>query len=325
VTAYLLLSHTHGLLPLALRLKREGHPVEHIPWRHRYEKAWEGAIETGLKGERKRDSESLAALIALANDGQVRVLADHPRWLELFGNSKDLWATRPPVGDPSVLRACGWWDGEHLQSPHLLVVDLGAWPGGQGALVEGGATLVRGWEGLVRSVWEPYLDALKSSGHRGLVQAHLGHGLDVQWWSGGWTALHLHAWLSALETPVGVLLEGLPAVLPKTYTVVVPVTVPPWPVACDQHSLESEVLAPKEALSQALWHDTRVVEGKLLVAGLDGLVAVARGSAHGLGLARTRALAVATSIRVPQRQLRGDVGGLVERTLAHIETAGWSP
>lgn len=326
MSSYLLLSYHHGLLPLALRLKREGHAVEWVPWRSRYEKAWAGVIDTALRGESKRDADSLAGVIELAKQGEVRVLADHVKWLDLFADSKDLWGTRPSVGEPSALRACGWWDGEHLHAPHLLVVDLGAWPGGLGAPVEGGATLIRGWDGLVRSMWEPYLDALKASGHRGLVQAHLGQQLDkgtplgVMWWSGGWVPLHLHAWLASLGSPLGELLEGEPPLLPNPYSVVVPVTVPPWPSPGSSASVEVGCPQPGEAV----WHDIYTRDGKLVVAGLDGLVAVAKGSAGSLWLARRKALAVAGSVRVPSKQLRPDVGASVEGTLGELELRGWS-
>lgn len=326
MTAYLVLAARHGLLPVAQRLRREGHNVQWAPWRARYDRAWEGSLEAALKGESRRDEETLRPVIEMAKAGEVRVLLDHGKWAELFAGAQDVWGTAGDAGEvPQPLRACGWWDGERLLAPHLLVVDLGAWPGGLGARVEGGATLVRGYGEWVSGLWDPYRDELKGSGHRGLVQLHLDRGLRARWWEGGWKALHLHAWLAALEQPLGGVLDGAMPVLEPAYSVVVPVTVPPWPVASNKTSAPSPVEAPREVVGRASWHDTRLVGEQLVVAELDGFVAVAKGSAQGLGLARRRALEVATAIGVPEKQLRPDVGAMVELVQAGLEGMGHLP
>ena len=326
--SYLILSHTHHLLPVAQRLRREGATVEWAPWRSRYSRAWQGTLDTALGPDARRTEETLQPLIDMAAAGELTVLHDGPRWSELFRGATDQWGTREPVGDLSPLRACGWWDGNDLHAPHLLVADLGAWPGGLGPRVEGGATLVRGWETLVRAAWEPYLDGLRASGHRGLVQAHLGQGATVLWWAGGWEPLHLHAFLAALgDEHLGKALQGEVPVLPWAYSVAVPVTTGPWPIACDQHSPEVPLDVPRELAAQASWHDFRVVEGKPMVAGLDGFVAVTKGTAATLGLARHKALAAAMAIstKVPAPQLRPDTGASVEGALASLERFGWVP
>ena len=327
----LTLSHGTGLLPVANRLRREGATVEHLPFRHKYERAWEGSLDTVLKGEKKRDAATLAPVIQLAAEGATTVLLDHPRWSELFHVAQSLYGVTPRVTPASPVRACGWWTGETLVAPHLLVVDLGAWTGGYGPPVEGGATLIVGYGALVQHLLEPLFDELKASGHRGLVQAHftLQTGA-LTGWEGGWQGLHTHAFLGALVTPLREVLGGAAPALAPLYTVAVPVTVPPWPLACNLASVESPIpmrspetpgLTPDQ-LSHILWHDIRLEGGQLRVAGLDGLVGVAYGGAMGMPLAQRRALETATSLRLPEVQLRMDVGQSVPLVQAMLEERG---
>lgn len=329
---FLTLSHGTGLLPVANRLRREGAAVEHLPFRHRYERAWEGSLDTLLKGERKRDAATLAAPIALAAEGGTVVLLDHARWSELFGNASRLYGVKPRVETPTPVRVGAWWDGERLSAPHLLVVDLGAWTGGFGPRVEGGATLVVGYTGLVEHLLGPHLDEIKSSGHKGLVQGHL----DLQagklvGWEGGWQGLHTHAFLGALVSPLkDVFHVEQPPVLAPLYTVVVPVSLPPWPLTCNLAPPEVPIPIATETtsglipaqLAHILWHDIRLEGGKLQTAGLDGLVGVAYGSAMSMGLAQRRALETASSLRLPQVQLRVDVGQGVPLVQALLEEQG---
>lgn len=331
-TPFLTLSHGTGLLPVANRLRREGAPVEHLPFRHRYERAWEGSLDTVLKGERKRDAATLAAPIALAAEGGTVVLLDHPRWAELFGGAKHLYGVTPRVENPTPLRVGGWWTGEALTAPHILVVDQGAWTGGGGPAIEGGATLIVGYGALVQHLLGPRLDEIKASGHRGLVQGHfdLASGSLVGW-EGGWQGLHTHAFLGALATPLRGLFHGEhPPVLSPLYTVAVPVSLPPWPLACNLAAPELRVPLASEGvpgltppqLARVLWHDIRFVEGELWTAGLDGLVGVAYGSAMGMPLAQRRALEIASNLRLPQVQFRQDVGHNVPLALSILEERG---
>jgi hypothetical protein len=325
VSAYLLLSYHHALLPLAKALTKEGATAEHIPWRQRYERAWEGSLESPLKGEPKRDDETLGSVVAAAREGVVTVLLDHPKWAEKFAGSPNLYGVagehRPTL---SPLRACGWWDGERLHAPHLLMVDLGAWAGGFGPAVEGAATLVRGYARLVAHCFTPLADEVKASGHRGLVQVYVGNNAEALGWSGGWTPLHLHAFMTQVESTKA-LLSGEPPALPFAYSVAVPVTVPPWPLRCDRTSQEQPVRVAPEVLGNVTWHDVRVSGGELQVAGLDGFVGVARGRAQSLTLARRRAVATAEAVPLSERQFRPDAGSRVQTVLETLAEAGWAP
>ncbi len=324
MSKYLLLSQHHGLLPLAQRLRVEGHTVEHIPWRQRFEKAWGGVIDTALKGEARRDEETLGPVIELAEAGEVTVLLDSGRWAELFGGAKKLFGSTVGESDlPAPLRACGWWTGENLIHPHLLAVSLGAYPGNGGARVEGGAVLLRGYERVVQGAWAERFDELKASGHRGLVQMHLGQALAPLWSEGGWKGLHTHAWLAAQGGRLGDLLERGEGYLPHAYSVVIPVTVPPWPVVGNVSSSPTEIEGPREAFSQAFWHDSTLQGERLMVAGLDGFVAVAHGEAQSLSLARRKAAAVAQAIGLPEKQVRFDTGEEVDGLVAVLEANGY--
>jgi hypothetical protein len=321
---YLLLSHHHHLLPMAAKLRKEGVGVQHAPWRARFDRAWEGALDSPLKGEAKRSREDLAESVEQAQRGELVVVSDSPKWAELYHDAASRWGVTQRVTNPSPLRACGWWDGESLHAAHLLFVDMGAWPSGLGPSVEGGATLVDAGFGVVTSALAPYLEELKASGHRGLVQVHLDREMKGLGWEGGWYPLHLHAWLAAQSTPLHALLGGGIPQLAQRFTVVVPVTVAPWPTPCDYKGPSIPLSLPKDVVDNILWHDVRIEDGGLATAQLDGLVGVAYGGAQSLTLARQRALARASELgkALPGRQLRPDVGNGVEAVLAGLEERG---
>lgn len=314
---YLCLSYQHALLPLANRLRREGAEVEHVPWSKRYTKAWAGAFPT-LYGEDRRNAEALAPLIEKAMDSGTVVLTDHAKWEDLFKGAPNLYGTTPHLGDPEAVRVGAWVKGGEVFAPHLLVADMGAWPGGFGPRVEGGMTLVA-LSGLPPALSETIPRRLLKDG---LVQAHLRKvtvdgKVEVSGLQQGWHALHLHAFAAALgEQPLGAVLSGEEPTLGKRYTVVVPVTVPPWPIRCNVPSAVEKIEVPGPAAARVLWHDV-TVKGE--VAGLDGFVGVARGSGSTLWAAQREALMVADAISVPEKQVRRDVGGGVELVLAGLE------
>lgn len=339
---FLVASERHGLTPLAWRLQREGHQVDTLAFRPRYERAFAGALQSPLTGEarpaRKADLPTvLAPYVEAVEAGTCTVLHDCDRWGQVFPSAQ--YPTHPwrRDGAPSTVRLGGWWDGHQVTCPHLLLEDRGAWPGGGGPQVAGALTVVRPrvWPTLFAEALSLYADEWKSVGHRGLVQVSASMSptgeLVANGWEGGWCRLHAHAFLAALGTdgvPLGAVLvgEAEPA-LAHRYAVVAPVTVPPWPNLCNIPSAEVALRGVDDAVARHLFlHDVRIDrEARTLwVAGLDGLVAVARGCADSLELALGRLAQVAGAVQVPERQWRMDAGHTVREVLARLEAVGLS-
>lgn len=344
---FLLFSHYHGLVPLANRLSKEGRSVEVLAWNDRYSRAWAGKLKPVLSNEEKRKgaSEQTAHLQKLLDWGEVILVADSEHALRRFPTAKHRLVTHSAEAPPPV-RLGGWFDGEQIVAPHLLVEDRGAWPGGMGPQVAGGMTLIRiapdrTW---FLDAFAKATDEAKSADHRGLVQVvgELGPEGAVRYERVvmGFHGLHLHAFLAALgeEQLVGTILAGEAAPhFPRRVAVTLPVTVPPWPNGgAAQHEsalvrFEWPGREPEEAkalsqlaFGQVAWHDVRVdaKARRLFVAGLDGLVGVARGTGDSVLLARGRALELAGALVLPEKQYRPDVAGGVEEVLARLEAAG---
>lgn len=341
MSSFLVLSYRHGLAPVAWRLKREGHSVEMIPWSDRYERAWAGKLDSLIQGDEKRNPENQRQMRETVESEGVTVLSDSPQWVDRLGRDWIHYGPGPQETLTSALRVGAWFDGETFQSQHLLVVDRGLWTGARsghtalpnGPSVDAALTLVRPFGiGHFGSVLEPYVDRMKSEGFRGLCQVGVRMepgGLVAEGLRAGWTFLHTHALLAALgaqEEELGALLtEGAVPLFEKRFTVVVPVTVPPWPIECNATSERHPVRGLQEGQERHLfWHDVEVDEERrrLVVAGLDGLVAVSRGVASHLTLARQNALHAAQAIRLPEKQYRSDAGSQVDGVLALFEKMG---
>lgn len=339
-TKYLVYSWTHGLVPFAHRLRREDRDVEvivHKPW---YERAWDGQFTKVLRhSDGSLDADNLGPALEEARAGRVTVLSDNTELTDSLGflpNHFPRLNTRPhrlPVGDT---RLGAWFDGDKSVLPHLLMVDVGLWPGGLGPYTPGGMTLVRLDPGGSARDWalgflKETEDELRGRSFKGLYQV----GLNIDQGTGelieeglaaGWPYLHAHAFVSELEG-FGVLLAGGEATLGTKYTTVLPVTTPPWPTR--QRDVEEADRAPQVAvegldphqLGRLFWHDVTIDQGKseLRTAGLDGFVAVARGGHDSLSQALVRAREVAGLVQLPQKQWRPDVGGTVDRVLLGLE------
>lgn len=349
---FLVVSERHGLVPLAHRLHLHQEPAELIIWRRSFEAAWAGKITQvprGPKGE--VDPAALEVCRERVQAGQTILVSDYAR-LRGFEGPRVFGVVefeRPATG--AVRLGC-WFDGEVAACHHLLVVDVGAWPGGFGPQVPGGLTMAvptlraadaalagvsthgRAPDSAVAAVlaelWRPTEERLKSLGFRGLVQADLLQDpatgdVTLGGVSAGWPFLHTQAFLTVLENLPG-LLRGEAAQLSKErFVVVVPVSVPPWPI----WPVQSQALAREELLegltpqdcANYFWHDVRIDEAAHTIrgAGQDGLLGVARGSAYTLELARILALERAGRCRVEGRQLRPDVGAAVPQVLASLE------
>ncbi|MBK25956.1 MAG: hypothetical protein CME70_18285 [Halobacteriovorax sp.] len=317
-------------MPLAHRLNLSGEQTNLIVWKHRFEKAWGGSLDQvirGSKGEIRR--ETLDLIGEQVREGQVTLITDVP--LEKLGLEPGdgniyggLEGSEKPL---SALRIGGWFDGSKVQSPHLLVADMGAWPGGMGPDTLGGLTLVFPNAAVVREFMEPQLEVMslqfQEKGFRGLFSVGLSPSEDgfVEFdrMEGGWGSLHTYAFLSELEN-FPALLEGS-EVCQFTggvkYVTVVPVTIPPWPNQGKALEVEIGGLTPT-LTGKAFWFDV-CMNGQLKTAGLDGFIAVARGAAGNYELAKARALEIAAKLDVPEKQFRPDVGVNIPLVISTLE------
>lgn len=332
MTKFFISTDTHAMLPVAHRLRLEGHDVETVVHKARFRRAWEGKQDNWGKDGGKIRPDDLTPITGQIAAGELTALVDSPWWTEnvfkgprLFGALKN----EPPNIHP--LRAGGWFDGTTLHALHFLVYDVGAWPYRTGPAVPGALTLIRddSPDADAKSAMRQQLESeLKARDFKGLVNVGLIEdnegGLKADGLQAGWPFLHLHAFLSEVEG-FGDVLQGAVPVLPMKYVTVVPVTIPPWPnhgTAAEKDALV-EGLTPQQQ-SRVFWHDIRVLpeERKVLTAGLDGLVGVVRGAAQSPVLSQARALEVAAKIILPQKQWRPDVGQTVGAAVASLEMAG---
>ncbi len=339
---FLVISHTHSLLPFAHRLQRQGHTVKTVVVVRQFENAWHGKLSPSPRAENRRDLDEafLTALLADAKEGDWIVITDNR---EIEARLRDEGGIAPeriygtcqfdePV-PTSVVRIGGWFDGEVLRSIFGVVADRGAQQGGMGADVDGALTLVRvdntDAQAELRELVDSRVQELKSRGFRGLVQFGLEFQTDngapqVSGIDAGWPFLVTHGFLSENDD-IGGLLGGdtAPRLLPKKFVTVLPVSRPPWPTEKAKFRFSTEPidgLTPKQQ-GRVFWHDVQVDQeaGQLKTAGLDGLVCVARGAADTSSLSLARALEIASSLIMPEKQFRLDAGQQVQNLLAQLE------
>ena len=340
MASFLVLSHTHSLIPLAYRLHNEGHEVELVVWHKGFAEAWRGKVPAAVKHTSGQLSErDLGRYVAQVERGERVLVTDVEQLRAPFGNARLRYhRLRWPEVPGTGLQVGAWFDGEEIHQPHLLVYDLGPWAGGGGPqTVAGGCTMAlpnpeTELEGLER-LWEPLVGQLKAQDFKGLVRAglvpsELG-GFELQGVDAGWGWLNHQAFISELDG-LGDMLAN--QTLPNLdhwrhkYVTVVPVSIPPWPTPAPSGRLRAAAqpvsgLSPEQA-GRLFWYDLAVDEalGSIGTAGLDGLVAVARGSGHTPETARARALEVALRLQVDGKQLRPDVGAKVPAAVAGLET-----
>ena len=333
---FLVISRTHSLLPIAHRLKLEGHDVEVLVSVAAFEKAWNGKLGKVLRNSKGQINQThLEPAIAAAERGEVTVLIDDWGIETLFGNAKRKFGVQRLEDEKepdSPLRVGGWFNGETFDCFHGLVVDRGAWTGSQGPDIDGSLTLIRNdnseLAGLIGHLVEPYIDRLKSSSFKGLVQ--FGVSLDttdgtphIVGAKAGFPFLHTHAFLSGLEDFGDILLGKSNPVLPKKFTTVLTISRPPYPnrKARFRRPVAIENLTDQQ-VGRVFWHDMQILDQSkhsLSTAGLDGLVGIARGEADTSELSRGLCLEVAQRISLPEKQFRLDVGGRVQGVLAELE------
>ena len=330
---FLVLSNRHELVPLYHRLRREGHETHLVVWNSRFESVWDGlATKLVRRSDSTLTPENLIPAIEAAKAGDLTVLTTVPLAAQWFGDAQRLYGPGPTSTPPAdhVLFG-GWFTGEEVKAPHLLVADWGAWAGGQGATVLGGLTLVRPTGDLptgILTALAKATDTLKAASYRGLfhfdvVEDPSTGELLLRGLQSGWGTLHTHAFVAELES-LGAVLLGEAPTLARRFVTVLPVTQPPWPSARQgERRAPTEVggLTPTQQ-GKVFWHDITVDKEhrKLFTAGLDGMVGVVTGSSDGTpSLARARALELAVRMELVEKQYRTDVGALVDPALATLE------
>jgi hypothetical protein len=344
---FLVMSHTHSLLPFAYRLRlQEGEDtVETLVSVQAFEAAWKGKRDPAPRDDKGHlHPNHLAGVFKRAGEDNAVVVTDDwrlqgkvPEGLTCYGVHQRGHSTTEGLTSP--LRVGGWFDGEHLWGHHLLIVDRGAWPGGMGPEIDGAMTMVRIDEkparDLVDVLTEKWCEELKSSGFRGLVQWNLNFRTDsgepeADRMEAGWPFLHTHAFVSELEDfssllsdPATAAIIGHRTLLPRKFVTVYPISRPPWPTRKARFRFD---LAPVEGLTpqqmaRVFWHDVQVdpIEQRISTAGLDGLVGIARGAGDTSELALVHALEVGLRLRLPEKQFRSDAGRRVQSALAELE------
>jgi len=342
-TPIIVISREHKLLPLAHRLRNVEHwPIEVVVWKRSYENAWQGMLEKDTLGSKHEIHESsVSAWIDRVSDGSLVALHDVPK-LEGVFNSNFVFPILVQEAnlEPSSVRLGFWWDGEEARLPHLLVYDMGAWPGGKGRKVPGGLTLITvssDSETLWRELFDQHEFQLGSSGFKGLVTGFRGlvnvgliedrGKLVLQGWELGWPDLHTQTFMGAIEGSWGELLvNGVMPSFSKKFTVALPLSVPPWPgspnIAAQGRSLKGvEIDLNHKLHKHVYWHDVSVdVEEKTLyTAGLDGLVGVVHVSSDSFENALQKCLGISNLVGLPDKQYRSDIGGGVRMLESQLQ------
>jgi hypothetical protein len=332
------------LLPFAWRLKKDGHEVDVLVRKGRFENCWGGKLPKILRGVQKGETGAeLQALVEATVQAEAVVLTDSKAGMRAFNGYPRLWGIIPEESaipfPPLSLGA--WFDGAEWSGHHLIVEDKGLWPGGLGPHnVPGGLTLIRHTNIMPTGITalETVGAELKARDFRGLVKVGLQLSPEDPWtadstivgFQAGWPFLHTHAFVADQED-FGSLFTGAPAALPSRFTVALPLSVPPWPLGGVRADRQCNIPVAKVPIPRALidsgqvfFTDMEVKDGAAWTAGADGLVGVARGSAQGFELARLKAMRLAQVAvnELPDAQVRLDVGARVPAILAGLEEAG---
>jgi hypothetical protein len=323
---FLVISLKHELHPFANRLMNEGHDVELIVWKQRYEDAWAGRLEpVARRSKHELTPELWEGYVKQAESGELTVLSNAHAVNSIFGDK--VWGVLDSEPCQGEIRLGGWFDGEGIREPHLLVVDRGAWAGGLGPAVDGAMTLVNHHEipAQFAETADVLVEYMSLNKFKGLFQVDYGlvDGAYVpERIQAGWAPLQAHAFFA--ERHVSDLLVKSPA-SPQTharFVVAVPMSLPPWP----NRDAAPAAQVPLNGLSQdqlgkVWWHDVQFdpANHRLQTAGLDGLLGIAIGSAHSFALAQGHALEVATTLGVAEKQYRLDAGQSVQAVLGLLE------
>lgn len=323
----LVFSHHHGLLPFAHRLKREGHEVEVVVWNNRYARAWEGKLDKLTQG--KPTAELLAPQLEQAHAGELVVVTDSMKGQEMFAGSKLLYGVPQTIPFPKPPSLClgGWFRDRQLFSPRWLVPDWGLWPGGLGASVLGGCTAIP--TPVAPALPDTLSDTLQQQNYTGMLVVgydyrQASNELVPIGFAAGWPFLFTHLFLSQLQNFGDLLAGGVPTSNEVAFEVALPVSQPPWPIQGAPGAEPQPLMGLSNDIArQCFFHDLALKGPEVWTAGLDGLVAVARGAGASLGAAQMRALEVAQALPLAQKQFRVDVGGKVGAVLIGLEYLGY--
>ena len=124
----LVISHEHGLLPLAWRLVREECDVSVAVCRSRFAKAWAGKFTPVWPPSKKIGTEQLEAIEAITTEhDDTVVITDSLLWGEqLAGKVPRLYRSLPVKGPVGPLQLGGWCTGERFDgSAYLIIEDMG--------------------------------------------------------------------------------------------------------------------------------------------------------------------------------------------------------
>ncbi len=319
----IIISREHKLLPLAHRLRNvEGWPTEVVVWKSSYEKAWEGMLEKDvLSSKREIHESSVSNWLKRIQEDILVAVNDVPN-LAQWGTANNFARYSFNATPVSVRLGC-WYQEGTPYLPHLLVYDMGAWPGGIGMRVPGGLTLIaclsegnkQLWYELFNNADVSILENFNGLTNVGLVESQ--GKLVLEGWETGWPDLHTQVFMSAVEGSWGQLLtRGVLPVFTNTFTVGLPVTVPPWPGSGNTQSQgrgikDIEIDLNPKLHKHVYWHDVKVQveEKKLLTAGLDGLVGVVHANSDSFENALQKALGISNLIGLSEKQYRSDIGG----------------
>ena len=328
----LVISETHHLLPLAWRLKKElepTHKLEVVVVHKRYQDAWAGRLQKA-KHHPGKGVVHFDEWVQPAMDGELRVLTDSPKAMEQFKGAPHLFGLAPstePDTHPELMMGA-WFDKGDITHPHWVVPDWGLWPGGLGADVLGGATMIeppvfRGPVAILEALRAP-LEEFRGLVSVGLKFVQASRDFQAVGYQAGWPWLHSGLFAQTLPSLVE-LLDGKAEPTPgPRFSVGIPVSQAPWPFVGTPKpaSVELQGLSP-EVTKHVLFHDIRIERGsEVWTGGNDGLVGVAHGQGRLPALARARSLAVANQLSLPEGQARTDVGSQVDRVLMAFEPLG---
>ena len=322
MSSFLILPFRHGLMPLAWRLRSEGHTVEVLPRSDRYERAWDGLFEQTLTGGDKRSRKQLEPVLDAAKSGDFIVVTDAPKWMEMFSDAEHLFGCGPSPKPKETLeqplQIGSWWDGSH-QLPHLIARDIGARDGGMGAQVTCAA--IGKWlatsEPLESSAFhEGFKQAEEQlKDYKGLWTIHVDLNdqdelifSEVQT---GWDIFQTQLILAKTDATGALFTGGDQQVVSGEFSAVSAISVPPWPVD-GVSSASVPITGPNAEQRRSVgWFDVRFggpQDRVMETAELDGLVGVVRGTGSTPQWAVAQTIQTLASFEMPERQFRSDLG-----------------
>lgn len=304
----LVISHKHGLLPLAWRMVRDGHDVSVAVCTERYAKAWSGKFTPIWTGRRPK-AEQVQAVREIVQETGAAVYTDSFTWRDALRDLPNLYPTLPARGDIGPLQLSAWFDGETFGQSYLLIEDRGAWTGGQGPTVVSAVTAIL-WP-QPDTVFTPLTEALVAENFRGPVRVGISinpEGAIVPaGMRAGWSVPHYHV-------PFGT----------ARLATAVTVSIPPWPTECNVVPERVRFTPSKALMAATAFHDIQVEDGGVVTAGTDGLVGVVTGSGHSWDMLRARVAGLAAELAslVPGAQYRLDFGQGVPMVVGAMENIG---